>query len=214
MRACLALFLLPSIGFWASSGKDALIQLGIGGVLFLFTRSPTQTPKPLWLRIAATAGVLLGGTTRPHILLALLIALAIGQFFETRAVSKSGAAITFLRTVAFSAAALGGYFALLSFFSIDSLSNAVELQSQATNFGGSAIDSSGSLSLASLPAGLVSITIRPFPWEVGDVVGLIASVEGLAVTVLAFSSVLTSACLLYTSPSPRDQRGSRMPSSA
>ena len=25
---------------------------------------------------------------------------------------------------------------------------------------------------------------------------------------------MTSACLLYTSPSPRDQRGSRMPSSA
>ena len=26
--------------------------------------------------------------------------------------------------------------------------------------------------------------------------------------------ILTGACLLYTSPSPRDQRGSRMPSSA
>ena len=30
----------------------------------------------------------------------------------------------------------------------------------------------------------------------------------------AFSSVGISGCLLYTSPSPRDQRGSRMPSSA
>ena len=29
-----------------------------------------------------------------------------------------------------------------------------------------------------------------------------------------FTIMLTSACLLYTSPSPRDQRGSRMPSSA
>ena len=28
------------------------------------------------------------------------------------------------------------------------------------------------------------------------------------------STVLTLGCLLYTSPSPRDQRGSRMPSSA
>ena len=28
------------------------------------------------------------------------------------------------------------------------------------------------------------------------------------------SSVMINACLLYTSPSPRDQRGSRMPSSA
>ena len=31
---------------------------------------------------------------------------------------------------------------------------------------------------------------------------------------LAAKSTLGRACLLYTSPSPRDQRGSRMPSSA
>ena len=31
---------------------------------------------------------------------------------------------------------------------------------------------------------------------------------------IAFSTDQTVACLLYTSPSPRDQRGSRMPSSA
>ena len=30
----------------------------------------------------------------------------------------------------------------------------------------------------------------------------------------SFSSGLSGGCLLYTSPSPRDQRGSRMPSSA
>ena len=42
---------------------------------------------------------------------------------------------------------------------------------------------------------------------VGILIGLIAAVVyGLAVRVLG--------CLLYTSPSPRDQRGSRMPSSA
>ena len=31
---------------------------------------------------------------------------------------------------------------------------------------------------------------------------------------LAFEAAMDKACLLYTSPSPRDQRGSRMPSSA
>ena len=31
---------------------------------------------------------------------------------------------------------------------------------------------------------------------------------------VALCSVVSSSCLLYTSPSPRDQRGSRMPSSA
>ena len=41
--------------------------------------------------------------------------------------------------------------------------------------------------------------------------GLIA---GLAVLVLQIAETMSVICLLYTSPSPRDQRGSRMPSSA
>ena len=32
--------------------------------------------------------------------------------------------------------------------------------------------------------------------------------------IFSFTSACISICLLYTSPSPRDQRGSRMPSSA
>ena len=35
-----------------------------------------------------------------------------------------------------------------------------------------------------------------------------------AKTVLQLGGEITKGCLLYTSPSPRDQRGSRMPSSA
>ena len=38
--------------------------------------------------------------------------------------------------------------------------------------------------------------------------------EGFAARCLVGDDALTAACLLYTSPSPRDQRGSRMPSSA
>ena len=38
--------------------------------------------------------------------------------------------------------------------------------------------------------------------------------QGADVTLLAASIDQRTACLLYTSPSPRDQRGSRMPSSA
>ena len=39
-------------------------------------------------------------------------------------------------------------------------------------------------------------------------------VERASATSLPEVAALTDACLLYTSPSPRDQRGSRMPSSA
>eukprot|EP00829_Urostomides_striatus_P003793 TRINITY_DN14126_c0_g1_i1.p1 TRINITY_DN14126_c0_g1~~TRINITY_DN14126_c0_g1_i1.p1 ORF type:complete len:102 (+),score=33.97 TRINITY_DN14126_c0_g1_i1:66-371(+) len=36
--------------------------------------------------------------------------------------------------------------------------------------------------------------------------------DNVTVVIIAFDNVLS--CLLYTSPSPRDQRGARMPSSA
>ena len=41
---------------------------------------------------------------------------------------------------------------------------------------------------------------------------LLEGAPGLGKTLLV--NTLSKACLLYTSPSPRDQRGSRMPSSA
>ena len=46
--------------------------------------------------------------------------------------------------------------------------------------------------------------------KLGDHVNALAD----ATTALAIDPNHTKACLLYTSPSPRDQRGSRMPSSA
>ena len=47
---------------------------------------------------------------------------------------------------------------------------------------------------------------------VDKVVTLIAEAAGNGAELVAFPE--TFICLLYTSPSPRDQRGSRMPSSA
>ena len=38
--------------------------------------------------------------------------------------------------------------------------------------------------------------------------------EPVAGSLLYGNNIISGACLLYTSPSPRDQRGSRMPSSA
>ena len=45
-----------------------------------------------------------------------------------------------------------------------------------------------------------------------DVIAIVADKEVVSVT--TSEQVVPANCLLYTSPSPRDQRGSRMPSSA
>ena len=51
--------------------------------------------------------------------------------------------------------------------------------------------------------------------DVGDLLGLLAVGHGLVEGSVTVGEVAQhKACLLYTSPSPRDQRGSRMPSSA
>ena len=61
------------------------------------------------------------------------------------------------------------------------------------------------------PLGLVDDTLARF----GDPDTVFATLkQGYAEFVLQFLDGHTQSCLLYTSPSPRDQRGSRMPSSA
>ena len=51
-----------------------------------------------------------------------------------------------------------------------------------------------------------------FSLNISNVSGGAVNFKGF--TELDFNSFTTDGCLLYTSPSPRDQRGSRMPSSA
>ena len=50
--------------------------------------------------------------------------------------------------------------------------------------------------------------------EQGDAIGDIADGSEEEVAVVASDNDMPSVCLLYTSPSPRDISGSRMPSSA
>ena len=75
------------------------------------------------------------------------------------------------------------------------------------------------------PADIVVIAIKPqiFPEAVAQIQSWVGP-ETLVISIMAgirlkqlaeaFNTDLVLRCLLYTSPSPRDQRGSRMPSSA
>ena len=56
----------------------------------------------------------------------------------------------------------------------------------------------------------------PDAFEIGDFATKVLGINGLVLKLpkMVISSVSNTRCLLYTSPSPRDQRGSRMPSSA
>ena len=62
----------------------------------------------------------------------------------------------------------------------------------------------------------VDVEVTAGTWQVGDVV--VGATNSTTATIAAIEDRIQlnklKGCLLYTSPSPRDQRGSRMPSSA
>ena len=60
---------------------------------------------------------------------------------------------------------------------------------------------------------LVQGTLR-YAWKTGQIGGVDNKPSDQTAKNSAEGSTFAAACLLYTSPSPRDQRGSRMPSSA
>ena len=64
-------------------------------------------------------------------------------------------------------------------------------------------------------AGQTAVDGEGNPQHPGDMRGQIGlALDNLEAVLAAADMDLTNICLLYTSPSPRDQRGSRMPSSA
>ena len=58
----------------------------------------------------------------------------------------------------------------------------------------------------------IHVASQPVFMAVGSVLQTVGGVPAEAVALV--TAAATGTCLLYTSPSPRDQRGSRMPSSA
>ena len=57
-------------------------------------------------------------------------------------------------------------------------------------------------------------TYNPVLNEAGKPIGVVKFASDITAAKLETASTQSKVCLLYTSPSPRDQRGSRMPSSA
>ena len=74
-----------------------------------------------------------------------------------------------------------------------------------------------SVSTTSAEAACGEVTITEMNWASSAVVTAVSKFimeQGYGCSVVKVPSATLPACLLYTSPSPRDQRGSRMPSSA
>ncbi len=192
----------PSIAFWPSSiGKESLMQLGIGAMALA---------TAFFLKQRLIKGLLLGfaggwvlWVVRPHLLALVTIASGFAYIvgmFRPRDPNKGVATrtiglVVIAVLVAFTVGQ-GMKFLGMKDLSLNSVEQTLNTQAQQTGEGGSSFDTGGDyLSPVNLPRGFATVLLRPFPWEAGSPLGLVASLETVILAgalVVRFSSIRTS----------------------
>jgi hypothetical protein len=176
----------PSIVFWPSSlGKEALMQLGLGAVAWA-TSLAYQRRFPQALPLVAGGGWLLY-VVRPHLLALVTLAAALPYFFG-RIGGKAGSILS--RPIGMVAVGLlvvftvtaGAKFLGIQNLSVESVQEQLDQETARTSEGGSSFaHGSNSLSPLSVPNGVATVLLRPFPWESHSALQFLASLEGAAV---------------------------------
>jgi hypothetical protein len=183
-------FFVPSILFWPSSiGKEALMQFAIGsaalGTAHLFNG------KLLRGILVGLPGAWLMWVVRPHLLAIVVLGAGVAYLFgqgprARRAAELSTSLIKPIGLVLISfivvfAVSQGAKSLGLPTLTLGSVQGELDATTVSTAQGGSAFDNGGnSLSPLHLPQGMITVLLRPFPWEVGGALQELASLEGIA----------------------------------
>ena len=174
--------LMPSLLFWPSSiGKEAwlLLWIGVGalGVAKVFNAQGGW----LLLALAAVGTVMI----RPHFTLLLAVGVLVAQIFRPTGADGSGT----LRKAVGLAAVVGAVVIFTTqsaeFLGIEDLDatavmETIEWASGQTEQGGSIFEPVPLSHPLGIPAAIMTMLFRPFPWEASGIAMLIQSVEGLA----------------------------------
>jgi hypothetical protein len=192
------LMFAPSIVFWPSSiGKEALMQLGLGAVAWA-TSLAYQGRFLRALPLVGGGGWLLF-VVRPHLLALVTLAAAVPYFFGRIGGRKAGSILS--RPIGMVAVGLlvvftvtaGAKFLGIQNLSVESVQEQLDQETARTSQGGSSYShGSNSLSPLTMPNGVATVLLRPFPWEASSALSLLASLEGAAVIGLIlyrFSSI-------------------------
>lgn len=201
--AALVLF-LPSMLFWPSSiGKEALMVLSIGVASY-------GAAQLLGSRIRASglAMFLLGASglffIRPHMAAIAVVALAFAAGVSTivgfanepdKEAVKKAFTIRLVALVVLVGAGLVATTQISKVLGGDSegggtsgVNSVLERTKAQTSEGGSAFDPPAVTSPVEVPAAIVTVLIRPFPWEGHSLNGIIAAAEGVLLVGLFFAS--------------------------
>ena len=207
LRYARILLFLPSLLFWPSSiGKEALMIFCLG--LISYGAALLLSPKPRVLGAGYfAAGVGLVMLVRPHIALmsigALILATAVGAVAKGDRVGGMGRAVRLaaliglLLAVGVVSTAVGGMFdgssdsnsvALSSDGTSNNAASQLDETLARTSIGNSEFAAPAVTSPQKLPWAVVSVLLRPFPWEASSINSLIAASEGILLGYLFVSS--------------------------
>ena len=198
-RLYVALLFFPSLLFWpASIGKDSLMVLllgtsVLGAGMLLAPRTRPLGVIPFGLGLASMLMI------RPHVGLMSVMALAVsvGLSVIARAEShRNSTRARFIRALLLIVMVIGSIVAAGSVTRLfdekageaTSMQGAFKETLRLTQVGNSKFQPVEMSSPVALPAAVVSVFFRPFPWEVRNVNTLISGLEGVALLVALVAS--------------------------
>ena len=186
-RYAVLLFLLPSLIFWPSSiGKESWLLFFVG--LFAFGAAQFFSGRLTglgWL-VAATVGMAI---IRPHFAVLLMAAAATAQVLRPTdksplsIVAKAAGSVVMVVGVAYLTLSAAD-FLNISDLSTEAVVDKVTEAGRNTGQGGSAFVPVPLGSPIGIPAAMVTILFRPFPWEAMNAQMLAQGLEGLVLAIL------------------------------
>lgn len=188
-RYAILVLLLPSLLFWPSSiGKEAFLLFGVGltglGAAKFFNRRIVVGLGYL------TAGLVATSLIRPHLTVLLLSSLFVALLLRR----GSGTPTSFLgKTVGLALVAAASVLAItqtadvlgIEDLTAEEVTGEIDWASGQTDTGGSAFVPVPLSSPLGLPAAIITLLFRPFPWEASSGLVALQSLEGIALLLLA-----------------------------
>ena len=202
-RYAVLVLLLPSMLFWPSSiGKEALMVFSIGVASFGAAKllSARTDASGLLVFLAGTAGLFF---VRPHMSLIAIVSLAMAGFvsvvtgFSQQEDKRASARPFAIRILALGVLLAASGVATTQVGKVlgdgsgeesdQGLTSVLERTKAQTSEGGSAYEPVAVTSPVHFPAAVMTVLVRPFPWEAHSVNSVIASGEGLILVAIGVS---------------------------
>lgn len=191
-RFLILLFFLPTILYWPSSiGKEAVLTFFVGVTAYGAARyfNHSLVPGLVWMAVGAIGTALI----RPHVTVLLVAALFVAQVVRPSTKRSTSILTKAAGVVVMAAAGLIFVNASAQFLGIDDLSaqaisEQVDWAAGQTAQGGSSFQPVPLTSPLGVPAAIVTLLFRPFPWEANGLPMLVQSLEGLVLLVLTIAA--------------------------